>query len=109
MQLDSYQIILIFVGAIFLIGYLIIQATTQKHEGNKKSKKLFVVLLLGMFIGIAGDILMLRFPVKDYPQIAALINPTVFAIFFFFLPAIGAMLGVIIYSYVTRNKGNKNV
>jgi hypothetical protein len=98
MQLDSYPKLLLFVFLIFLTGFFAVQYLLAKKDSRKYSK-LFAWILVGMFLGVAGDITLLQFPLyKYYPQITSLVNTWVLVVFFIFLPAIGGFLSFLIYS-----------
>ncbi len=98
MQLNSYGKIYIFIFVIFLVGYIIVQALTSNKEQKLQSKNVFAWVMSGMFFGVTGNIAMLQFPLNNYPRISTLVNPNIYVLFFFALPAIGGLLGIVLYS-----------
>ena len=103
MELNSFTKIYIFIGIIFLVGYFFVQGVTKKK--GKESNKVFLFILIGMYCGVAGNVAMLQFPIKNYPKIASLINSSFYVLLFFALPAIGGLTGAVIYSlFLNKNK-----
>jgi hypothetical protein len=105
MPFNSYTKICIFIGVLFLIGYLVVIGFKKKSNKVNSDNSAFIWLLGGMFIGIVGDVTLLRYPIMNYPEIKALINPTFFTFLFFSLPVIGGLLGILTYSLLlNKNK-----
>ena len=106
MQLNSYLKLYIFIFLIFLSGYFAVQYLFTK-TGNRKNKTIFGWVLAGTCLGVAGDLALIQFPLYKYPQISSFINPTLFAVFFFALPATGGILSILIYTMFFNNRKEK--
>jgi hypothetical protein len=102
MQLDSFLKITIFVGLLLIVTYSLIQKITTKDDKSTTSKEFFMFLLLGFFGGICVDILILKFPLYEYPKIALVINSSVYVLLFYSFPIIGAIMAVVLKGYLSR-------
>ena len=99
MQLDSSLKVIVFVGLIIIVTYSVIHKITSKCDNCSTSKEYFVFLLLGFFGGICTDIIMLKFPLYEYPKIASVINTSVYVLLFYSFPIVGSIMAVILKGY----------